>query len=239
MILKIKGKKMKTIKILMIFLMIFSLNTAFGAHQLYADIDGVNIPYGTKLELSMANDVTTVQAASGDMFKAYLTKDLYVNNKLILPMNTIFRGRISDITYSKMLSRPAAITLTPDHLVSKNGTQVPLNAGLATGFQYILKNNGSLTTNGNYFKAVKKDAVKAGKIVPRTINWGKTSDDTLFKGAKFVFVPVAAISGGIACVGSTVYNTVADLFRHGDEIIIKKGSLFDILILSNLEIPNY
>lgn len=230
---------MKAIKFLIIFLMILGFKSAYGAHQLYADVDGINIPYGTKLQLSMANDVSTVQAASGDMFKAYLTKDLYVNDKLVLPMNTIFRGRVSDITYSKMLSRPAKITLTLDHLVNKNGMQIPLNAGLATNFQYILKNDGSLTTDGNYFKAVKNDVINAGKIVPRTVNWGKTSDDTLFKGAKFVFVPLAALGGSVACVGSSVYNTVADLFRRGDEIIIKKGSEFDILILSNLEIPNY
>ena len=73
---------------------------AFGAHQLYADKDSVQIPYGTKLELSLASNLTTKNALEGDMFQAYLTKDIYVNNKLILPQKTLFRGRVSKIKYS-------------------------------------------------------------------------------------------------------------------------------------------
>ena len=65
-----------------------------------------------------------------------------------------------------------------------------------------------------------------------------TAGDDLFKGARFIFVPVAALGGCVACAGSTVYNTFADLFRHGDEIIIKKGTDFDIILLSKLEIPS-
>lgn len=217
-------------------LMLF--NVAFGAHQLYADIDGINIPYGTKLELTMAENITTKTVAQGDMFQAYLKQDIYVNNKLIIPSKTIFRGRVSDIKYSKSLSRPAVLYLQLDHLVTKNGAQLPINAGIASKFEYVLKSDGAITTNGNYFRAVARDAKKAGKIVPRTVKWGQTSGDDLFKGAKYIFVPVAALGGSIACVGSTLYNTVADLFRHGDEIVIKKGTDFDIILLSTLEIPS-
>ena len=90
---------MKLFQILILSLcLLFSLK-ANAAHQLYADIDGINIPYGTKLELSMAENLTTKEIVQGDMFQAYLTKDIYVNNKLILPSRTIFRGRVTDIKY--------------------------------------------------------------------------------------------------------------------------------------------
>ena len=229
---------MKLFQTIFIGLCLFLFNCAFGDHQLYADIDVISIPYGTKLELTMAENVTSKTVAQGDMFQAYLKQDIYVNNKLILPSKTIFRGRVSDIKYSRSLSRPAVLYLQLDHLVVKNGAQLPINAGIASKFEYVLKSDGAITTNGNYFRAVARDAKKAGKIVPRTVKWGQTAGDDLFKGAKFLFVPVAALGGGIACVGSTVYNTVADLFRHGDEIIIKKGTDFDIILLSTLEIPS-
>lgn len=229
---------MKIFKILLMSLLMLTGLKCFAAHQLYADIDGISIPYGTKLELSMAQNITTKDIAQGDMFQAYLVQDIYVNNKLILPSKTIFRGRVSDIVYSRSLSRPAVLYLTLDHLVTMRGVQLPLNSGLASHFEYILKPDGSLTTNGNYFKAVARDAKKAGKIVPRTVKWGKTAGDDLFKGAKIVYVPVAALGGVLACVGSTVYNTIADLFRHGDEIIIKEGTTFNIILLSTLDIPS-
>lgn len=229
---------MKLFQIILTGLCLLLFNNAWAVHQLYADIEGINIPYGTKFELTMAEDVTTKTVAQGDMFQAYLKKDIYVNNKLVIPSKTIFRGRISDVKYSKSLSRPAVLYLQLDHLVTKTGTQLPINSGIASNFEYVLKADGALTTKGNYFKAVARDAKKAGKIVPRTVNWGKTAGDDLFVGAKYIFVPVAALGGSIACVGSTVYNTIADLFRHGDEIMIKKGTDFDIILLSTLEIPS-
>jgi len=229
---------MKIFRYLFIILCFLITNNAYAAHQLYADIDGISIPYGTKLELSMAQDITTKNALEGDMFQAYLNSDVYVNNKLVLPSKTVFRGRVSGVKYSRSLSRPAVLYLTLDHLVTKKGVQLPVNAGISSEFNYILKTDGAITTNGNYFSAVSRDVKKAGQIVPRTINWGKTSGDDLFKGAKFIFVPVAAAGGVIACAGSSVYNTVADLFRHGDEIIIKKGTDFSIIILSTLDIPS-
>lgn len=229
---------MKFIKqFFLICIMLFACQ-AYGAHQLYADIDGINIPYGTKLELSMAENITTKSISQGDMFQAYLTKDIYVNNKLILPSKTIFRGRVVSMKPSRSLSRPATITLNLDHLVTKYGTQLPINSGIASNFEYILKPDGSLTTSGNYFSATKKDLKKSGQILPKTINWGSSAGDDLFKGAKILFVPVTAIAGTVACACSGAYNIVANLFEHGDEVVIKKGTVFNIILLAKLDVPS-
>lgn len=223
---------------ILIAALLFFVNSAFAAHQLYADSDNISIPYGTKFELSMAHDLTTRNVVQGDIFDAYLLKDIYVNNKLVLPSRTVFRGRVSKIKASRRLSRPAVLYLTLDHLVTKTGAQLPLSAGIASDFEYILKTDGALTTNGNYFRAVKRDVKKSGKIVVKAVKWGRKSGDNLFTGAKFVLVPIAAVGGAVGCAGSAVYNTVADLFRRGDEVVIKKDSKFNILLLAKLEIPN-
>jgi len=223
---------MKLLKAFLITLL-FLTSGVFAAHQLYADTESVNIPYGTKFELYMAQDVTTKNIMQGDMFEAYLTKDIYVNNKLILPAKTVFRGRVAKVKYSRSLSRPATLHLTLDHLVTKSGMQLPITAGISSDFEYVLKTDGSLTTNGNYFSAVKKDVKATGKYVSNAVNWGKD------KGAfKYILVPVGAIGGGVACVSASAYNTVADLFRHGDEIVIKKDTLFNVILLAKLDIPS-
>ncbi len=225
---------MKHLQALIITLFLFLTASAFGAHQLYADTESISIPYGTKLELYMAQDVTTKNIMQGDMFQAYLTKDIYVNNKLILPSRTVFRGRVASVKYSRSLSRPATLYLTLDHLVTKSGAQLPLSAGISSDFEYILKTDGGLTTNGNYFKAVAKDVKKSGQYVPNAIKWGQSKGDK----AKYVLVPLGAIGGSVACVGASVYNTVADLFRHGDEIVIKKDTIFNVILLSKLDVPS-
>ncbi len=229
---------MKHIKIAFLILSLLFSTKAFAAHQLYADMDGINIPYGTKLELNMAENVTTKSIAQGDMFQAYLTKDIYVNNKLILPSKTLFRGRVVEMKPSRSFSRPASLTLNLDHLVTKYGTQLPINSGIASNFEYILKKDGSLTTNCNYFRATGADLKKAGSILPRTIKWGATAGDHVFTGAKILFVPVAFVGGTVAMVGSGVYNIISNLFEHGDEIVIKRGTVFNIILLSTLDIPS-
>ena len=228
---------MKFLRALIVFFSLMLLQS-FAAHQLYADIDGINIPAGTKLTLVTSSDITTSRISQGDMFQAYLKQDIYVNRKLILPSRTIFRGRVGEVKPSRNLSRPASLYLTLDHLVTKRGTQLPIMAGISTNFNYVLKSDGTLTSNSNYFTAVRDDVKRAGQIVPRTIKWGATSGDNLFTGAKYVFIPVSALGGTLACVGSSVYNTVADLFRKGEEIVIPKGVEFDIILTSDLEIPN-
>ena len=220
-----------------IFLMLF-VNKAFAAYQLYADMDGISLPYGTKLELAMGHDVKSFAVMQGDMFEAYLTKDIYINNKLILPSNTVFRGRVADVKYTKFLSRPACLYLTLDHLVTKYGTQLPFNAGVSTVTEYIIKSDGAITTNGNYFKSVKKGVKKSAKYVTKSIEWGKNTSKKAFMGSQYLLVPIGAIGGGVACASTSVYQVVADLFRHGDDIIIKKGDGFGIILLQKLEIPS-
>ena len=229
---------MKYIKLVLLICAMLISTKVFAAHQLYADMDNIEIPRGTKLELTMAENVTTKDISQGDIFQAYLIKDIYVDKKIILPSKTIFRGRIVKVKYSKALSRPASITLNLDHLVTKYGTQLPINSGISSNFEYILKEDGSLTTNGNYIKATKEDLIDAGKIVPKTIKWGATAGDDLFTGAKIIFVPIATVGGVVACVGNSAYNIIANLFRHGDEIVIKKGTTFSILLLQSLKIPS-
>ena len=228
---------MKIFQILLVaFLMMIGIQ-AHGAHQLYADYEDVNIPYGTKLELRMAENITTKSVVEGDMFQANLIQDIYVNNKLILPSQTIFRGRVAQVKYSRSLFRPASLYLNLDHLVTTRGMQLPINSGIASDFEYILKPDGALTTNSNYFKATSKDLKKAWQIIPKAVKWGASSGDEMFAGAQFIFTPLAFVGGTVACVSSGAYNTVANLFRHGDEIIIRKGTKFHIILLSKLEIP--
>jgi len=135
------------------------------------------------------------------------------------------------------LSRPATLYLSLDHLVTTRGVQLPLQVGLATNFNYILKPDKGLTTNGNYFRAVGRDFKKSGQMVKKAVNWGASKGEEWFNGADYIVVPFAAIGSSVACVASGTYSIFADLFKHGDEIILKKNAPFDIMLMSTLDIP--
>ena len=67
---------MKLFQIILLTFCLLFFTKAQAAHQLYADIDGISIPYGTKLDLEMAQDITTQNIVQGDMFQAYLKNDI-------------------------------------------------------------------------------------------------------------------------------------------------------------------
>ena len=113
------------------------------------------------------------------------------------------------------------------------GYQLPINSGIASNFDYLLLSNNSLTTNGNYFKATSKDLKRAGKYIPSAIKFGASSGEHVFPGSQIIFVPLGFVGGTVACLCSGTYNIIANLFRHGDEIIIKKGTNFNNRLIPN------
>ena len=182
-------------------------------YQIKADIKTKRIPAGTKLELEMANSVLSESLSQGDMFSAYLTRDVRTVSTMILPRGTIVRGNVSKVTESKRPYRSAVLYLNFDHVVAPNGQQLPIKAGLCEDFN--LTDNGGIKGGGNYGTKVKKNWSKSGAIIKKSTKWGITSGEDLFKGGKYLVTPFAAIGGTIAGAGYFVGLSVADLFKKG------------------------
>ncbi len=218
----------------MLTLALFSVNETF-AYQITADAKTKRIPLGTKLELEMAQNVLSGSVNSGDMFSAYLTRDVRTQTTMILPRGTVVRGNIANVTESKRLSRSGVLYLSFDHVVAPNGSQLPIKAGLCEDFD--LDDNGGIKGGGGYGTAVKENWSKSGSIITKSTKWGISSGEDLFTGGKYLVTPFAAIGGTIAGAGYFVGTSVADLFHKGDDVCIKKGQVFNILLLESLDVP--
>ena len=120
----------KIITILMALLFVLSGIRSVSAYQIKADARTKRIPMGTKLELEAANTVTTESLNKGDMFSAYLTKDIYSDGSILLPRGTVIRGNASNVLQAKRLSKSAVLYLNFDHIVAPNGKQIPIRAGI-------------------------------------------------------------------------------------------------------------
>ena len=205
------------------------------AYQITADVKTKRIPMGTRLEVEMAGDITTTNVNQGDMFTAYLTRDVRTTSTMILPRGTIVRGNISNIKDKRMLSRAAILYLTFDHVVAPNGSQIPIKAGIADKFN--LDDKGGIKGGEGYGEAIKEDLAKAGNIIKKSTKWGIKSGDDWFKGGKYLVTPFSAIGGSIAGAGYFVGTSVADLFHKGKDVVISKGTVFNILLLDPVDVP--
>ena len=228
-------KKLFAILGFLFALFLITNNLEADAYQIQADIKTKRIPAGTKLELEMANSVLSESLSQGDMFSAYLTRDVRTVSTMILPRGTIVRGNVSKVTESKRPYRSAVLYLNFDHVVAPNGQQLPIKAGLCEDFN--LTDNGGIKGGGNYGTKVKKNWSKSGAIIKKSTKWGITSGEDLFKGGKYLVTPFAAIGGTIAGAGYFVGVSVADLFKKGEDVYIQKGQVFNILLLEPLDVP--
>ena len=227
-------------KILAVFSILFALflmtnNLEANAYQIQADVTTKRIPAGTKLELEMANSVLSESLNPGDMFSAYLTRDVRTVSTMILPRGTIVRGNVAKVEDSKRLYRSAILYLNFDHVVAPNGQQLPIKAGLCEDFN--LTDNGGIKGGGNYGTKIKKNWSKSGSIIKKSTRCGIISCVDLFTGGKYLVTPFAAIGGTIAGAGYFVGVSVADLFKKGNDVYIQKGQVFNILLLEPLDVP--
>lgn len=226
-------------KLLVIFALligVFTINEAYSAsYQIYANASTKRIPMGTKLELKMASNVTTETASSGDMFSAYLTRDVRTESTMILPKGTIIRGNVLKVTEAKRLYRPAVLYLNFDHVVAPNGTQIPIKAGLSGN--YKLDETGGIIGGVNYGGKLKQNVSKSGNIIRHCVDWGIDSGEELFKGGKYLITPFSAVGGAFAGAGYLAGESVIDLFKKGNDVLINKDTILNILLIEPLDVP--
>lgn len=222
-------------KILLAFILVLSTVSTVLAYQIQAGTQTQRLERGTKIGLEMAESVTSTDFETGDMFTATVREDVLLEENAVLPKGSLVRGSVGKITPSKRLSKAARLSLTFDHVVTPQGRQLPIRAMLCSNFR--LTPDGSITTGGNYGTALVENWNNAVEYVQKSTQWGLNAGEKLFKGATIITTPVGAIGGTVFGVGYIFYETIADLFKKGDEVLINQGEKFDIILLDYLDIP--
>ena len=225
---------MKKLFSILTMIFILTMSGAF-AYQMRGNAKTHRIPRGQKLELKLIDPITTQDVQEGDIFSASLTKDIIMDGEMVLPMGSLVRGTVGHIKPTRRLSRSAVMFLTFDHVVDPTGQQLPIKAGVCSDFKILP--DGSIAGGGNYGDAIKQNWSNAIGLVKKSTNWGINSGEKLFKGGKYLLTPFAAIGG---VIGGTFYyigDDIVDLFKKGNDIVINQGTIFNIMLLDNLDIP--
>lgn len=190
------------------------------------------IPAGTNLSLKMLTPINTGYNTKGTSFTAMLVTDQKSEDDVILPMGSIVRGDIKEITPAKRLSKGPVLYLDFDHVVTPNGRQLPLNLSIVG--RADLTNDGGITTTKGYWDAWKKTCQKSGAITKNSIEWGK---DVTNSGWQYVVVPVAAFGGAIGTAGYFVYDSVADAIRLGKDVQINSNEILNVILTEPVDVP--
>lgn len=226
---------MKSIKLLILFLavIIFS-NTAIAA-PFRADARTRRIPAGTKLKLQLMDTVSTIAGTEGDSFNAMLLNDQVAGNSLILPAGSVVRGSISKIKPTRRLSRGAIVYIDFDHVVTPNGRQLPLTMSVCDRVDLTM--DGGIYGSKGYGEAVKKNWAKTVEITRNSTQYGVELGEDAFTGAVYITTPICAAGGAFGGAAYFVGDSVVDLFRKGQDVILNQGTVLDVMLTNPIDVP--
>lgn len=221
-------------RVLITFLIMLTMtmNATFAAYR--ADVKTVRIPAGAKLSLQLLQTVNTMASQEGSSFNMMLLNEQKVDNITVLPTGSVIRGYIKQIKPSKRLSRGAVLYLDFDHVVTPTGRQLPICLGVY-GLKNITYDGGIYNTLG-YGQAVKDNWAKTCDITTVSANFGRKAQNCV-PGLQYITTPICALGGAL---GGGLYflgDSVVDLFRKGEEVSLRKGSVIDVLLTQPIDVP--
>ena len=227
---------MKNIKfIILVLTFCLTLGTVF-AGPFNATAKTKRIPAGTTFQLEFLQPVSTFSGSSGDSFVATILNEQTAGSSIVLPAGTVVRGSILDVKTAKYFSRGAKLYLDFDHVVTPTGRQIPLDMAVAQ-FDNIYY-DGGLYKNLGYGEAVKANYERAAEITKNATEFGKKAGESA-NGIQYITTPLCAIGGFIGGAGYFIGDSVADMFRKGQDVYINTGDIMNVKLVNPIDVPVY
>jgi hypothetical protein len=187
---------------------------------LRAGVQSATLPVDTRMRLVVEYPVSATSSVPGDIFEGHVRDDLTFGRTLILPRGSLVRGRITEVSKPRLLSRAGKIGLKLDQIVTPTGEVIPLDATLE-------------------FK--KGTTNKSGQLDPGT-NFGTRVESSVRtvagmneKGAARGAIVAANIATlGAPIVATAIGSSAIALFRSGDDISLSPGQDLEILLTNTL-----
>lgn len=219
--------------LLIIFSLFAFMNMSFAAPY-KGDARTARIPAGTIFNLEIMQTIDTLAAQEGDVCNFLLLNDQKYHNNVVLPAGSIVRGCIAKIKTAKRCSRGAVLYIDCDHIVTPTGRQIPLTLGFI-GIPKMTY-DGGIYNNKGYGEAVQNNWQKCVDITKTSTNYGMKAGESA-PGIQYLTAPVCAIGGGFGGVCYLVGDSIADLFKKGEEVTFMQGTKFQTRLAQPIDIP--
>ena len=89
----------------------------------------VTIPSGTLIPIRFQSTISSKDAMPGDTFTYQVVKNMFIGNKLLIPMNSKGIGEITEAKKAKMLAQPGKLELIFNPIMALDGTPIELIMG--------------------------------------------------------------------------------------------------------------
>lgn len=222
-------------KLLILTLAIMMVTNAVNAIPFRADAKTRRIPAGTKLKLQLIDPLSTIAGSEGDSFNGMLLEDQTSGTNVILPSGSVIRGSISKLQPVRRLSRGAVIYLDFDHVVTPNGRQLPLTMSVCNRVDLTM--DGGIYGSKGYGEAIQNNWKRTVEITKNSTEFGKEIGEDAFTGAVYITTPLCAAGGALGGGAYFVGDSILDLFRKGQDVILNQGTVLDVMLTNPIDVP--
>lgn len=187
---------------------------------LKADLASTTIPVETRMKLVLETAVDARTSQPGDIFEAHVKDDLYLGMTLLLPRGSLVRGRVSQVTKPRLLSRAGKIGLKLEQMVTPQGDVIPLDADLE--FKKGMTNKKGQLDPGTNFGTRVESSVRSVAGVNKD---GQTNGALIAANIATLGAPVVATALGSSAIA---------LFSQGDNVSLAPGQELEVLLTNDL-----
>lgn len=233
-------KKVLALLIIFCSVMAFNPESVFAAvnKKINANIKTKRVPAGTVITLKMLDPIGSSSSSLGDQFDLMIVENVKVDKTIVIPQGSVIRGSVENVQTPKMLYKGGIIRLDFDHIVSSTGKQVPFHAGICNNKQITY--DGALSSKTTYATAISKTANTTKNIVVKPTSWAWEKGDDMLNGyPKYVFAPLTAIVSAPVAGMYFVGDSIADVFKKGENIQINQGENIQVQLVRPLDMPVY
>jgi hypothetical protein len=83
---------------------------------------------GTDISVRLMQPLSSNRTQDGELFRAQVDKDVYKEGRVVIPMGSVLRGRVTQVSQGHRLGGRATIHLRPDDVILPDGTAYHLYA---------------------------------------------------------------------------------------------------------------
>lgn len=215
--------------------LLFAINMSF-AGTLKSNAETKRIPAGTKFTIKLLNPLSTKTSKAGDYFSAVLVDDEKTPTNIVLPAGSMIRGSVSKVTPSKRFSKGGILYVDFDHIVTPNGRQLPLD--MIISGKINMNFNGGLYYNKGYGEALGENWNKTVEITTNATDYGMDLGEDVLGGAlRIITVPVCAFGGAIGGGAYWIGDSVADMFRKGNDVEFNQDEILTVILTQPIDVP--
>lgn len=222
-------------KFLLIILSVILFTNAVSAAPFRADAKTKRIPAGTRLKLQLIDPLSTIAGQEGDSFNAMLLEDQSSGANIILPAGSVVRGSVSKIKSVRRLSRGAILYVDFDHVVTPNGRQLPLTMSVCN--RADITDDGGIYGSKGYGEALQKNWARTVEITKNATQFGVDAGEDAFTGAVYLTAPICAVGGAFGGGAYLIGDSVIDLFRKGQDVMLNQGTVLDVILTNPIDAP--